>query len=207
MRYRKAANDSVETAVASNRPGSPVTTDITARTADPATIWLPVAISGCWGRTARWVAYSEPIDQAIGDTMMAARPAASRASLVPSAVGPARTATPTNPTTMPMPAIRGSRSPRKSRPSTATHTGIRAISRAAMPDGMVCSPHATMPIPPPSRSAPTMLVSRTSRRLGRRNSPRCRSATHPRSTKPASPKRSAAMRNGGIVSTATAIAR
>ena len=56
----------------------------------------------------------------------------------------------------PTTASRGSRSPRKSRPKTATQTGIIAISSAAMPDGIVCSPNATMPIPPPSSRPPTI---------------------------------------------------
>ena len=83
--------------------------------------------------------------------------------------GPARIATPTNPTTIPTTARRGSRSPRKIPPRIATQTGIIAISSAVMPDGTVCSPKATMPIPPPSRSAPTIALSRHSRRVGMTN--------------------------------------
>ena len=69
---------------------------------------------------------------------------------MPSAVGPTRTATPTNPMAMPTIATRGSRSPKKSRPKIATQTGIIAMRSAVIPDGIVCSPKATMPIPPPS---------------------------------------------------------
>ena len=53
-------------------------------------------------------------------------------------------------------------------------TGIVAIMRAAMPDGMVCSPQATSPIPPPRSSAPTIAESRHSRRVGQMKSPRAR---------------------------------
>ena len=53
--------------------------------------------------------------------------------------GPTRIATPTKPTTMPTTASRGSRSPRKIRPRTATQTGIIAMSSAVMPgrDGLL----------------------------------------------------------------------
>ena len=93
------------------------------------------------------------------------------------------------------------------RPRIATQTGIIAMSSAAMPDGIVCSPNATMPMPPPSSSVPTMIVSRHSRRLGATNEPRARRSDQAISTVPAIANRTAAMRNGGIVSTATAIPR
>ena len=76
-----------------------------------------------------------------------------------------------------------------------------------MPDGIVCSPYATMPIPPPSRSVPTITVSRHSRRVGATNDPRARSRDQAISTDPAIANRTAAIRNGGMVSTATAMAR
>ncbi len=139
--------------------------------------------------------------------MMAARPRGSRAPAEPRIVGPTRIATPTKPTTIPTPARRGSDSPRKPRPKIATQTGIIAMSRAAMPDGIVCSPNATMPMPPPSSSAPTMSVSRHSRRLGMTKDPRARNSDQPSRTAPAIAKRTAAIRNGGIVSTAIAMPR
>ncbi len=52
------------------------------------------------------------------------------------------------------------------RPKIATQTGIIAMSSAVIPDGMVCSPNATMPMPPPSSRPPTMSESRHSRRVG-----------------------------------------
>jgi hypothetical protein len=73
---------------------------------------------------------------------------------------------------------------------------------AAIPDGIVCSPQATMPIPPPRSIAPTIVLSRHSRRVGGTNSPRDRAIDQVSRTSPASAKRIAAMRNGGIVSTA-----
>ncbi len=103
-------------------------------------IWAPVATSGRRGSTARCVANSDPIAQAIGEMRMAARPTGSSAPTPPSADGPTRIAIPTNPRTIPTTARRGRRSPRKTRPRTATQTGIIAIIRAAIPDGIVCSP-------------------------------------------------------------------
>ena len=105
----------------------------------------------------------------------AARPSGSRAPVSPTIVGPTRIPTPTKPTTMPTIAIPGRRSPKnRARPKIATQTGINAMIRAAIPDGIVCSPHATMPIPPPRSSAPTIALSRHSRRLGIANEPRAR---------------------------------
>jgi len=140
--------------------------------------------------------------------MISARtPAACSAPVAPSAVGPTRIATPAKPTTIPTTASRGSRSLRTTRPSTAIQTGIIATSSAAMPDGIVCSPHATMPMPPPSSSAPTIVESRSSRRVGRLIVPRSRTATQVRRIRPAEPNRAAAIRNGGMVWTPTAMAR
>ena len=178
-----------------------------ASTTAPVSIWKPVATRGWRGRSARCVANREPEDHAIGEMRMASRPAPSSAPVAPTAVGPARMPTPTKPTTMPITAMRGSRSPKKARPKIATHTGIIPMRSAAMPDGIVCSPHATPPMPPPSSSPPTIVESRSSRRVGQRSAARSRRPTHVRSRRPASPKRAAAMRNGGSVSTATAIAR
>ena len=114
---------------------------------------------------------------------------------------------PANPTAMPTTASRGSRSPRKMPPRIATHTGIIAISSAAIPDGTVCSPNATSPIPPPSSSAPTIALSRHSRRVGTTKARPSRATDQVRSTRPATRNRTAAMRNGGIESTAMAMPR
>ena len=70
-------------------------------------------------------------------------------------------ATPNIPTPIPTVAASGSRSWTKTRLKIATQAGIKAISNAAMPDGTVCSPHATAPMPPPMSSAPTMKLSRS----------------------------------------------
>ncbi len=170
-------------------------------------IWTPVATSGRCGRTARCDANSEPLAQAIGETRTAARPIGSSAPTPPDSDGATRMATPTKPTTMPTTARRGRRSPRKIRPRTATQTGIIAMNRAAMPDGIVCSPNATRPIPPPSRSAPTIALSRHSRRVGATNARPSRAIDQVSRIRPARLNRTAAIRNGGIVSTATAIPR
>ncbi len=106
-----------------------------------------------------------------------------------------------------MTASRGSRSRKNTPPKIATQTGIIAISRAVMPDGIVCSPKATIPIPPPSSSAPTIAESRHSRRVGQVSRPRERRTDQPSRIAPAIANRAAAMRNGGMVSTATAMPR
>ncbi len=93
------------------------------------------------------------------------------------------------------------------RPKIAIQTGTIATSRAAIPDGTVCSPQATMPIPPPRSRAPTIALSRHSRRLGAWNERPPRATDQVSRISPASTKRIAAMRNGGIVSTAIAIPR
>ena len=95
----------------------------------------------------------------------------------------------------------------KTRLKIATHAGIRAISRAAIPDGTVCSPHATAPMPPPMRSAPTMKQSRSWVRVGRTSALRRTIATADSITMPAIRNRDAAIRNGGIDSTAIRIPR
>ena len=89
----------------------------------------------------------------------------------------------------------------------ATHIGIMAMRRAAIPDGMVCSPHATIPIPPPSRNAPTIALSRHSRRVGATAVQPLRAADQPSRTRPAVTNRIAAITKGGMVSTAIAIPR
>ena len=101
--------------------------------------------------------------------------------------GPTRIPTPTRPIATPAIATRGRRSPKKTRPSTATHSGIIAISRAAIPDGTVCSPRATRPMPPAMSAAPMIVMSRNSRRVGNGIRPRRRMRATPRMTSPASP--------------------
>ncbi len=165
-RYRNAAIELVVMAPMSSRPGSPVSTAMVPRTAAPVSIWAAVATSGWPGRLARCEAYSEPRPHDTGDSRTTTRPAGSRAPVVPSAVGPTSTATPTKPMAMPTRARPGSRWPRKTRPKMVIQTGMVAMSRAVMPDGMVCSPQATKPMPPPSSRPPTMAESIHSRRDG-----------------------------------------
>ena len=108
---------------------------------------------------------------------------------------------------IPITARRGNRSPRKIPPRIATQTGISPTRSAAIPDGTVCSPNATNPLPPPNSSAPTIALSRHSRRLGRTNERPSRAIDQANRIAPAKKKRAAAIRNGGIVSTAMAIPR
>ena len=128
---------------------------------------------------------------------------------MPSAVGPDEDGHPDEPDRdADDRASRGSRSPKKSRPKMATQTGSIAIRSAVIPDGIVCSPKATMPIPPPSRRPPTMSESRHSRRVGHVEvAARRAGATRRAGARPRVTNRVAAIRNGGMLSTATAIAR
>ncbi len=206
-RYSTASTDSSVIEPGSTDPSSPVSVPIRARTSPPRTIWIPVATSGRLGSIARCDANNEPLDQAMGEMRTAARPRGSSAPAPPNADGPTRIATPAKPSAMLKIATRGSRSPRKIRPKIATQTGMVAMSSAVMPDGIVCSPNATMPIPPPSRSAPTMALSRHSRRLGTTKARPSRAIDHASRIRPASENRTAAIRNGGSVSTAIEIAR
>jgi len=121
--------------------------------------------------------------------------------------GPTRMATPANPIAIPTTARRGNRSPRKIPARIATQTGISPTRSAAIPDGTVCSPKATSPFPPPRSNAPTMALSRHSRRVGRTNERPSRAIDQAKRMAPANKNRAAAMRNGGIVSTAIAIPR
>ena len=108
---------------------------------------------------------------------------------------------------MPASTARGNWSRNSTREKNATHAGISATITAAIPDGMVCSPTPTNALPTATSPAPTMNMSRTWRAVGRSSAPRCRmSATTPRIS-PASANRVAAIRNGGIVSTTSAIPR
>jgi hypothetical protein len=120
---------------------------------------------------------------------------------------PTRIATPASPTAIPATASRGNRSPRNTRPRTATQTGIIAISSAAIPEGTVCSPHATRPIPPPRRRAPTTNMSRHSRPDGHAKPRPSRRIDQAKRARPAVRNRVAAMVNGGIVSTAIRMPR
>ena len=124
--------------------------------------------------------------------------------------------TPARPIPIPRTAAHGRRSLKKARPRIATQTGSSATKMAAIPDGTVRSPNATMPIPPKRRAPPTIAESRHSRRLGRwgRSAagdpgvPRSRqaaTASQASSTDPDNRNRTPAIMNGGIVSTATRI--
>ncbi len=108
---------------------------------------------------------------------------------------------------MPTVAASGRRSWRKTRLKIAIQTGIIAMRSAAIPDGTVCSPQATAPIPPPMSIAPTMNESRSSTSEGRTSARRRTIATAPIMIRPASRNRVDAMRNGGIDSIAIRIPR
>ena len=99
-------------------------------------------------------------------------------------------------------ARRGSRSPRRTRQGRRPRSASCAMSSAAIPRARSAR-RSTKPIPPPSRSAPTMALSRTSRASGHeRTRPPARPTTSAGSARRAG-NGVAAMRNGGIESTAT----
>jgi len=70
------------------------------------------------------------------------------------APGRTRTAMPRKPTNVPSRLTGRGRSRAAVRSSTS-HSGVAATSRAAMPEGTVCSATATPPLPPSSSSSPT----------------------------------------------------
>ncbi len=134
-----------ETADTSNLAHSPVSAAMTTNASPAASIWTPLASSAGAGWTERFVAYSVPSVQNTGETMSARRPAGSSEPTSPA--GQARIATPIRPTTMPAPTSGGTDSRYSAKPKIASHIGTRAMSSAAMPVGMVCSPQATRPGP------------------------------------------------------------
>ena len=103
-------------------------------------------------------------------------------------------------------ARRGSRSPRKMPPRMATQTGIIAMSSAVMPDGT--SARRRRPAPSRRRAAAPRRSRCRATRAGsaRRTIGRSRAIDQVSRIRPASRNRVAAMRNGGIESTAMAIA-
>ena len=109
---------------------------------------------------------------------------------------------------MPTAASAGTRSPNSTRPKIASHIGTRPISSAAIPVAIVCSPHATRPVPPRSSSAPTMEASRTWTSVGLRDRrPRAWMSTPAHSSRPAGTKRRNPITNGGSVSIASFMPR
>ena len=118
----------------------------------------PVARSGLarQDRPMRGEQRAEPTSE-IGERMIAARPSGVEGA----ARRRTRTARRGSRRRRSRPRCRRSRAAaaarrRRARPKTATQTGMSAMSRAVMPDGMVCSPNATRPMPPPSSRRPTM---------------------------------------------------
>jgi hypothetical protein len=95
---------------------------------------------------------------------------------------------------------------KKIRPRIATQRGRVAMSRAAMPEATVVSPSVTSPFPPRSRKPPMIAASRHSRRPGRGSPGRPRAVARYRMT-PAIRNRIEPIAKGGIVSTATRMAR
>ena len=73
------------------------------------------------------------------------------------------------------------------------------MSNAMIPEGRYCDAHTTAPLPPSRRKAPMRVLTRHWRRLGV-GAPR--SFKNVKSNAPATRNRAAAIRKGGIVSTA-----
>ncbi len=87
------------------------------------------------------------------------------------------------------------------------HRGTVATSSAAIPEGTVRSAHTTMPLPPRRSAPPTMAADRHWRRVGRSPSRSPRRIAHAYRMAPATRNRMEALRKGGMVRTATRIAR
>ena len=162
---------------------------MTARTMPPKTIWRPVATSGRGGRGARCEANSEPLAHGNGDRRQKSRPTGSSAPLPPTIDGAARTATPDEPDGDADDGEARQPLAEEEAAEDATQIGIVAMSRAAIPDGTVCSAKATNPIPPPSSRAPTIALSRSSRRVGMTNARPSRAIDHVSRIRPASRNR------------------
>ena len=109
---------------------------------------------------------------------------------------------------MPTAASVGTRSPNSTRPKIASHIGTSPISSAAIPVAMVCSPHATRPVPPRSSSAPTMDASRTwTAGWPGDGAPGVEQDTAAHSRRPAGTKRRNPITKGGRVSMASFMPR
>jgi hypothetical protein len=94
--------------------------------------------------------------------------------------------------------------PGRTHSTTAVQIGISATSTAASPDGTNCSAQTTPPLPPSRKSAPRISAARHDRPAGL-GAPRLRAK--PYISSPATRNRTPAMRNGGIDSIATRMAR
>jgi len=89
--------------------------------------------------------------------------------------------------------------------STTIQSGTDATTSAVTPEGTVRSARTTSPFPPRSRKRPTVADPAISRNVARSGSPR--STNHRQIRIPAVRKRIPALRSGGKLSTANAIAR
>lgn len=87
---------------------------------------------------------------------------------------------------------------------SAIHNGAEPTNKAASPEVIYCSDQVRAPLPPISKSKATTPAARHSIRLGL-GSPLAR--LHRYRTPPAIKKREAAIKKGGMVSTAKRIAR
>ena len=108
---------------------------------------------------------------------------------------------------MPAPTSGGTDSRYSANPKIASHIGTRAMSSAAMPVGIVCSPQATRPVPPRSSIVPTIDASRTWTRVGRAIRPRFQAMTRSDRITPAGTNRNTPITNTGMVSMATFMPR
>ncbi len=83
-------------------------------------------------------------------------------------------------------------------------SGLTPMMSAVMPEGTYCSAQTTRPLPPKRRKMPMTVLASHWRAVGHAAP---RSLRNPNKSEPASVKRTAAIRNGGIVSTAILMPR
>jgi hypothetical protein len=206
-RYSNATQERPLTAARSRWPNSPVSPPATRHAVPPAAISQTEATKGSRGSRPRSDSRpdsTEPVAQLRLATRMISTPA--EAAPPVDEPGSARTTSPAKPTRTPATVAAGARSPRPNL-STTTHSGTEATSSAARPEGTVCSPRTTPPLPPSSSSVPTAAAPASCRRF-------TRSAPRPRRSRSTTPSTAAATTNRapaesrpGMVSTVTRIAR
>src|SRR3954454_15660105 len=203
IRYANASSESVEKFSGCTSGASPSTSPATSRVRPPPNIWTAVDSSAFGGSGSRRDE-NEPSAHENAANTTRTKPIGLPRCVAPP--GSSSKATPPKPTATLARVSRGTGSP-VARRMTTTQSGTLEITSAARLDGMYCSATLTTPLPPAARSEPTiqqaMIWGRD--RVLAEGAPRARATAY--SSRPAVVKRAAPMRRGGIVSTATRIAR
>ncbi len=205
MRYPSPSADLAVTPDGSHLDNSPVTSETANRPRLPINICPPVLISVDFG-SSPCLLYTEPALQKIHAASKAATPSGFNFAPLPEiSAGPTRMKMPASPTNNPRMACQfGFTPPGRMASATTRNIGMEPMTSAATPDGMVCSAHATNPLPPSRSRLPMMNSEIHCLRVGMDcPAPRCQMNR----ITPEIKKRIPAERNGGMLSTAKRIAR